>query len=621
MITKIDSTNQAKYDILFANAMKDLRKNPEWADVEINSLESYFSNINKLLNLKNKNVNYCRRYTILPLDENYFNIDTNTRMIEVPASFRKNGVGVQGDMGAETIYFKVPRYFDAVDLNNTDIYIQWQYTNSQNGQSEQGISHEWVRDIESEDDYLIFGWVLGGRITEEAGSLQFSVRFIIGQKDNNKNITSISYSLSTLTTAVMINPGLNYDIDMPGMVETLDDIISSNFIDTTTKTDSEIDIFRYVWDLDRLFIGQLEEGKKVPTIIERDLDSNGKLEIKLSSYVSPGEILSYSLYKQTNNEPSINLDEKTKIDMDIKYYGTEDNTYQQNGPKMYYEEKGVDEEGNPKYVRYWPENLNNTSLPEGLKEKYGIITLNKDTMDNIAGTYYGVARAVINGNQSGPQYTNYKLLIAGPVKPVLDSENMIYTKYVVETNEDGTIEYPILPVVLKEYGEKDIITFSWYKFISEVVEDNKVIRTGEWIKDTKTIDGFIPETTGKYYAVIKSTRNFTDSEAIETNNYIVTEIPKAPIIPEDGQPKSGALSLPIEFSAIDQNDITITNSQLVYNLYSVRYNGTTPIYTYKATSNEPKFIVNTADNYACGVYSKYNDLDSEITYTNIIVRQ
>jgi hypothetical protein len=77
-------------------------------------------------------------------------------------------------MGAETIYFKVPRYFDAVDLNNTDIYIQWQYTNSQNGQSEQGISHEWVRDIESEDDYLIFGWVLGGRITEEAGSLHGS---------------------------------------------------------------------------------------------------------------------------------------------------------------------------------------------------------------------------------------------------------------------------------------------------------------------------------------------------------------------------------------------------------------------------------------------------------------
>lgn len=255
MITKIDSTNQAKYDILFANAMKDLRKNPEWADVEINSLESYFSNINKLLNLKDKSVDYCRRYTILPLDENYFSIDTNTRMIEVPASFRKNGVGVQGDMGAETIYFKVPRYFDAVDLNNTDIYIQWQYINSQNKNVEQGISHEWVRDIESEDDYLIFGWVLGGRITEEAGSLQFSVRFIRGQKDDDKNITNISYSLSTLTATVMINPGLNYDIDTPGMVETLDDIISSNFIDTTTKTDSEIDVFRYVWDLDRLFIG------------------------------------------------------------------------------------------------------------------------------------------------------------------------------------------------------------------------------------------------------------------------------------------------------------------------------------------------------------------------------
>jgi hypothetical protein len=93
------------------------------------------------------------------------------------------------------------------------------------------------------------------------------------------------------------------------------------------------------------------------------------------------------------------------------------------------------------------------------------------------------------------------------------------------------------------------------------------------------------------------------------------------MIPENGQPKSGALSLPIEFIAIDQNDTTITNSQLIYNLYSVKYDGETPIYTYKATSNEPRFVVNTADNYACGIYSKYNNLDSEITYTNIIVRQ
>ena len=620
MITKIDSTNQAKYDILFANAMKDLRKNPEWADVEINSLESYFSNINKLLNLADKSVDYRRRYTILPLDENYFNIDTNTRMIEVPASFRKNGVGVQGDMGAETIYFKVPRYFDAMDLNNTDIYIQWQYTNSQNGQSEQGISREWVRDIESEDDYLIFGWVLGGRITEEAGSLQFSVRFIRGQKDDDKNVTEISYSLSTLTATVMINPGLNYDIDIPGMVETLDDIISSNFIDTTTKTDSEIDIFRYVWDLDRLFIGQLEEGKKIPTIIERDLDSDGTLKIQLSSYVSPGEILSYSLYKQTKDEPSINMDSETKIDMSIKYLPTEDKSYQENGPKMYYEEKGVDEEGNPKYSRYWPENLSNTSLPEGLTEKYGIITLNKNTMDNIAGIYYGVARAVINGNQSGPQYTDHKLLIAGPIKPILDNENMVYTKYTTTTTENGTVEYPVLPVALKQYGEKDALTFSWYKFISETVdEDNKAIREGTWIKDTSSINGFTPETTGKYYAIVKATRNFTNSETIETDNYIVTEKPRKPVI--DEQPKSGALSLPIKFSATDQNDSSITESILKYNLYTVTYEGENPQYTRIATADAPEFIVNSAGNYACGAYSVYNELPSEIAYTNVIVRQ
>lgn len=313
------------------------------------------------------------------------------------------------------------------------------------------------------------------------------------------------------------------------------------------------------------------------------------------------------------------MDTETKVDMTIKYLPTEDRAYQENGPKMYYEEKGVDEEGNPKYSRYWPENLSNTSLPEGLKEKYGIITLNKDTMDNIAGTYYGVARAVINGNQSGPQYTDYKLLIAGPVKPALDDENMVYTKYTVDTKENGTVEYPVLPVVLKQYGEKDTLTFSWYKFISETIEDNKVIRNGEWIKNTNSIDGFAPNATGKYYAIIKATRNFTDSEIIETNNYIVTEKPRKPVIEE--QPKSGALSLPIEFSVSDQNDPEITESVLKYNLYTVKYEGENPQYTRISTADEPRFIVNSADNYACGVYSIYNELESEIEFTNVIVRQ
>ena len=64
-----------------------------------------------------------------------------------------------------------------MDLNNTYIIIQWKLE----GRTDEGVSiektgtsMEWVRDIESEPDYLIFGWALDSSITQYQGNLKFS---------------------------------------------------------------------------------------------------------------------------------------------------------------------------------------------------------------------------------------------------------------------------------------------------------------------------------------------------------------------------------------------------------------------------------------------------------------
>jgi hypothetical protein len=59
---------------------------------------------------------------MVPLDEDPFIIDLNTRSITVPTSFSKCA-SVQTDMLAETIIFVVDRYFDYMDLANTEIYV------------------------------------------------------------------------------------------------------------------------------------------------------------------------------------------------------------------------------------------------------------------------------------------------------------------------------------------------------------------------------------------------------------------------------------------------------------------------------------------------------------------
>ena len=45
----------------------------------------------------------------------------------MPENFAKYGVGVQGDEIAEILYFSIDRFFDAIDLAEKEILIQWRH--------------------------------------------------------------------------------------------------------------------------------------------------------------------------------------------------------------------------------------------------------------------------------------------------------------------------------------------------------------------------------------------------------------------------------------------------------------------------------------------------------------
>ena len=126
------------------------------------------------------------KFTVLPLDEEHFKINANTRAINIPADFKKNGVAVQGDDLAEIVYFEIDRYFDAVDLNNCDIYIQWEAPKDSNGDIKKGTSDTYIRDIESQPGKLIFGWAISEAITNASGNLKFSVKFLQRDKESKK---------------------------------------------------------------------------------------------------------------------------------------------------------------------------------------------------------------------------------------------------------------------------------------------------------------------------------------------------------------------------------------------------------------------------------------------------
>ena len=194
---------------------------------EINSLEEYFLYIADL-----KKINPI--YTILPIDENLFEIDANTREITIPDEFKKNGVSVQSDEISEVLYFRIDRFFDMEDLTNEDIFIEWRAPNGI-----EGVSMPWAIDVESQPGYIIFGWPLSSEITAVPGNVTFSVRFYRFQEEEH----TLQYSLSTLTNSVVIKPG----IALERRVITLD---VAALIDGKVNRRSECDVIAD--DLERL---------------------------------------------------------------------------------------------------------------------------------------------------------------------------------------------------------------------------------------------------------------------------------------------------------------------------------------------------------------------------------
>lgn len=158
------------------------------------------------------------KFLMLPMDEKHdvnagcFYVDLNTREIKIPTMYTKYGVSVTGDQLAETLMFKVPRYFDYTDLASTEIYVQWT-----NLDGKEGASRIVLVDYESEEGYILFGWPLTSNITTPTGdqvsnSIKFSIRFFVRDQDKN-----IKYSLNTLPASVMIKQALytNFNNDLP----------------------------------------------------------------------------------------------------------------------------------------------------------------------------------------------------------------------------------------------------------------------------------------------------------------------------------------------------------------------------------------------------------------------
>lgn len=204
MIVTINKENSDKYRELFKESyeyLKELNKGYVNPDKDrFASLAEYYSHMADFFD------NHKYKYIMLPLDEEAFKINLNTRTIQVPASFSKCA-SVQSDQLAETIIFEADRYFDFMDLANTEIYVQWTVPeDKKNGIAEfNGATRVEMVDLDTVKGKLRFAWPLNDTVTEHPGTVKFSVRFF---RVNDNNPNELLYSLNTIDSAIIIKPAL-----------------------------------------------------------------------------------------------------------------------------------------------------------------------------------------------------------------------------------------------------------------------------------------------------------------------------------------------------------------------------------------------------------------------------
>lgn len=282
MITFVDSSNSGIYGARFAKATLLLQSYDEMSsDSAISTLEEYFLYLKEL-------ANHDVYYTMLPIDEETFDIDANTRKIAVPASFAANGIGVQGDEIAEIVYFTIDRFFDATDLNeeSMNIAIQWEAADGT-----AGVSKEFIRDVTSLPGKIIFGWPLVSQITSVPGNIKFSVRFYkVDTKTDSNGISYeyLSYNFNTLTATVKINSSLDYKLYGDDKLSVIDSkaAIVNRIVDSTLTDVAIPDPAAPVWHInlatrDALVNGvHTQEEVDISAFLDEDGDTDEQKALK-----------------------------------------------------------------------------------------------------------------------------------------------------------------------------------------------------------------------------------------------------------------------------------------------------------------------------------------------------
>lgn len=126
--------------------------------------------------------------------KSYLTVDLHSRQIAIPATIKN--LGVESDDEVLRLHFKVPRYYDEVDLSEFAIRVN--YTNANGDEDVYG-----PMDITFTDDDITFSWLVGRYAVIKSGNVIFSVCM----KDYTNDGVTVDREFNTTPTSLPVLKG------------------------------------------------------------------------------------------------------------------------------------------------------------------------------------------------------------------------------------------------------------------------------------------------------------------------------------------------------------------------------------------------------------------------------
>lgn len=604
MITKNHAT---AYADLFKKAEKVLRDyKTEFTDQPIRNIDDYFACLKTLATLENEHPEEIDPiFTILPATEQTFDIDANTREIKVPENFAKYGVGVQGDEIAEILYFSIDRFFDAMDLAQKEILIQWRH--EKDTQGAQNLSATYKRSLTLQPGKIVFGWPISKDITERPGNILFSVRFY--EREGEGDNAVLIYSFSTATAQIKIQSGLDFELNSSTIESAIkkNDQIYKNLrdskqagLDYTIAMPEFTGYYYYIITADGTKESEAIKSENRKHDLPVQLVTKAVIPEKASGEVSSKGLeydWYYALDKSAIEQP-ISKNEGTKS---IEYVLVDTNTEKYNPNEFYYYNSGTDE------IPIWDvyhvtgdDNPFDDVDDDGNKIK---LYVQRSTCIPAKAGYF-IAKAVNNyglGKYAEKESEYWLVPFADEPTYTYNPEN----RDLILENGQGTIK---IEASITDNGE---MSYQWY-FSPTDDWNNVILQNGE-TNNTITADK-----EGFYF--LKATNRKNNSESKNHSLAVATAYaPSTPVITgyrvggqlydadvnETGIVVSGLKELSI---IVDESSLSYKDT-ISYQWYEASGDNLIPIQGATRSSYNP----NTSGRYKCTVTNTYKGHNSSVT--------